>query len=424
MELSKDIFIIRLQGNNNIIYAPLRNAAFFANENATIVVQKYIERKELSIEERRSKVWDYLQKLEEIKPEIPKECGINIDGNLVIILSQLCNLSCSYCYARESRSKEILDRDRLKQAIDYTLSSSNNNIKRFSFIGGGEPTLTWNLLKWAINYIDTSKRENQKVRISITTNGTLLSDEKIKFIKKHKVHVGISFEILPEIQNIQRGYANPKLKSFDDVNNAIQKLTKNNIPYSLRSTITRKNVGLMKDMVIFVSKNYKHIKRLHFEQVTDILDNDLNFYNDFIVNFFDARKAGREKGIEIYNSISNSVNYLKTKFCRGEFCITPTGDLVACHRVSSNKENAFNAFNFGNIDEEVYIDNTKVEKVLNIAKEKQEECNTCFAKWHCAGGCVSDRLLLSKIQQAYKCNFTKEFVTKILEEKLTVQTKG
>jgi hypothetical protein len=45
MELAKDIFIIRLQGDNNIIYSPLRSAAFFANRNAAEVVQKYIEKR-------------------------------------------------------------------------------------------------------------------------------------------------------------------------------------------------------------------------------------------------------------------------------------------------------------------------------------------------------------------------------------------
>lgn len=218
-----------------------------------------------------------------------------MDGNLVVILSQFCNLACTYCYAQESRSKEILNKDKLKQTIDYILSQPNNN-KRFSFIGGGEPTLTWELLEWAINYIDISKKDGQKVRCSITTNGTLLSDEKIKFLKEHKVHIGISFEILPEIQNVQRKYANPNLKSFDAVNATIQKLTINNISYSFRSTITKRNVGLMKEMVIFAAENYKNIKRLHFEQVTDMQDNDLKFYNDFISNFFAARKIGKKGG--------------------------------------------------------------------------------------------------------------------------------
>jgi radical SAM protein with 4Fe4S-binding SPASM domain len=283
-----------------------------------------------------------------------------------------------------------------------------NNNKRFSFIGGGEPTLTWELLEWAIKYIDNSKKEDQKVQCSITTNGTLLSDENIKFIKEHKVYIGISFEILPKIQNVQRKYTNPNLKSFDVVNATIQKLTVNNISYSFRSTITKRNVNLMKAMVNFVAENYKNIKRLHFEQVTDIQDNDSKFYDDFISNFFEARKLGKEKGIDVYNSISNSVNSLRMKFCKGEFCVTPTGDLVSCHRVSSGKENFFYAFNFGNIDKEIHIDTAKIGRVLDIAKVKKEACITCFAKWHCAGGCTSDRLLLSEKQQLYKCNFKKK----------------
>ena len=275
MELKNDIFIIETQGDRSIIYAPLRGAAFFANQNATSIVQKYISEKALSEDEKNTKVWDYLQKLEQTDPKIPKENNINMGSSLVIILSQLCNLACTYCYAQESRSKEVLSKEKLKHIIDYVLSQPNNEKKQFSFIGGGEPTITWELLEWAIKYIDTSKKEGQEVQYSITTNGTLLSDEKISFLKAHKVRVGISFEILPEIQNIQRKYTNPKLKSFEVVNTAIKKLIENKISYSFRSTITKRNVDLMTDMVDFVSENYKNIKRLHFEQVTDVQDNDL-----------------------------------------------------------------------------------------------------------------------------------------------------
>ena len=418
MELRNDIFVIETQDDRNIIYSPLRSAVFFVNPSGRTIVQKYIDTKVLSDEEKDTKVCDYLRKLEKIEPKIPKENGINMGSRLVIILSQLCNLACTYCYAQESRSKEILSKEKLQKIIDYVLSQPNDEKKRFSFIGGGEPTATWDLLEWAIKYIDTSKKEGQKVHYSITTNGTLLSDEKINFLKEHKVRVGISFEILPEIQNIQRKYANPKLKSFDVVNSTIQQLIVNEIPYSFRSTITKRNVGLMKDMVIFVSENYKNIKRLHFEQVTDIQDNDTKFYDDFIINFFEARKIGKEKGIEVYNSISNSVNSLRTRFCRGEFCVVPTGDIVSCHRVSSDKESSFDSFNFGHIDEQICIDNAKIEKVLNVAKSKKQECNTCFAKWHCAGGCILEQFVHSKEQQSHKCNFTKKIIVKILEEQL------
>ena len=103
-----------------------------------------------------------------------------------------------------------------------------------------------------------------------------------------------------------------------------------------------------------------------------------------LVIFLPQEKLER-KGGEVYNSILNSVNSLRMKFCKGEFCVTPTGDLVSCHRVSSIKENSFYAFNFGNIDKEVHIDTAKIDRVLDIAKVKKEDCYTCFAKWHCAG---------------------------------------
>jgi radical SAM protein with 4Fe4S-binding SPASM domain len=420
MELKNDIFIINTQRDRYIIYAPLRHAAFFANQKATAIVQKYIDEKILSNEERETKVWEYLQNIENTEPIIPKENSINTEKSLVIILSQLCNLACTYCYALESRSKEVLSKEKLQKVIDYVLSQPNDEKKRFSFIGGGEPTVTWELLEWAIKYIYASKKENQEIQCSITTNGTLLSDEKISFLKSYKVRVGISFEILPEIQNAQRKYPNPQLKSFDTVNEAIRILQENNVPYSFRSTITKRNVHLMKDMVSFVSENYKKIKRLHFEQVTDVQDNDSEFYNCFIENFFEARKIGKEKGIEVYNSISNSVNSLRSRFCRGEFCVTPTGDIISCHRVSSDKESSFEYFHYGYIDNQIHIDNAKIGKVLKLSKHKKKECEDCFAKWHCAGSCTSEKLLLSEQQQLYKCDFTKKIITRILEEKLSI----
>ena len=420
MELKKDIFTIHIQGDRYIIYAPLRNAAFFANQNAMTIVQKYIENIELSDEEKRTEVWSYIQTLKKIYPKIPQGNDIKIGSNLTIILSQLCNLACSYCYAQKSRSKEILSKEKLKQVIDYVLQQPDNENKRFSFIGGGEPTLTWDLLEWAIKYIDSSKKEGQKVHCSIITNGTLLSDERIYFLKEHNVHVGISFEILPEIQNIQRKYANPELKSFDVVNATVQKITNENLFCNgFRSTITQKNVSLMKDMVNFVSENYKYIKRLNFEPVTDVHNNTPEFYDEYIVNFFEAREIGKNKGIDVYNSISKSVNSLKNRFCKREFCVTPTGDIVSCHRVSSSKESLYDSFYLGYIDNKINIDNAQINKVLSVVKFQKKECATCFAKWHCAGGCISERLLSSERQQLYKCNFTRNIITKIIEEKLT-----
>jgi radical SAM protein with 4Fe4S-binding SPASM domain len=417
--LLQDIFIIPVRSNTNIVYSPLRYSAFYANQKAVDIISDFIANDGSLQKYNETIVGKYLKKLELITPVVPKENNINFENNLVVILSQLCNLACEYCYAQESRSKQTLSKKQLKSAIDFFLAQPNNGRKKISFIGGGEPTITWDLLKWTVEYAEATKNENQKIHYSITTNGTLLTDDKIEFIKTHKIHIGLSFEILPEIQNAQRKCVNPNQKSFDIIDNAIQKLSANKISYSFRSTITNKNVKLMKDMVVFVSETYPQIKRLHFEQVTDIKDNTDVFYKDFVANFFEARKTGKDVGIEVYNSITNSVNSIRRRFCRGEFCITPTGNIVSCHRVSSNREKSFNSFNYGTIETTLCIDKNMLENVLNISKQKKTECENCFAKWHCAGGCMAEKFLLSKEQQTAKCNFVREIITKVLEEKLT-----
>jgi radical SAM protein with 4Fe4S-binding SPASM domain len=138
----------------------------------------------------------------------------------------------------------------------------------------------------------------------------------------------------------------------------------------------------------------------------------------FITNFFKARDVGKKKGIGVHNSISNSLNRIKYRFCNGEFCVTPTGDIVSCHRVSSEKEKTFGIFCYGNITDEIHIDNDKLEKVLKVANAKIKDCENCFAKWHCAGACVMERSCFSEQQQLLKCNFNRKILTQMLKEKV------
>lgn len=141
--------------------------------------------------------------------------------NLVIILSQMCNLACSYCYAQDARSKDVLEKEKLKVAIDSHFDWKSNKL-HFSFIGGGEPTLTWELLVWAINYIRSIDAGTRNVSIGVTTNGTLLNDERINFLKENKVRIGLSFEILPDVQSTQRCFSDNR-NSFEIINSVIKK---------------------------------------------------------------------------------------------------------------------------------------------------------------------------------------------------------
>lgn len=419
--MTKDIFVIPIKNNEGeyIIYAPLQNVAFIGNKKAADIIDRYVHGGEISNEEKNSVVWNYITQIENVQITLPKSKIVGSASNVVIILSQLCNLACTYCYAQEAHSNKILSKNKLKTVIDYILSNSAS-VVNFVFIGGGEPLLTWGLLKWAINYIYENKKSSQ-INITITTNATLLTSEKINYLKKYNVHLGISFDILPEIQNTQRPFVNTKLDSFEVVNDVIKKIEDAEISCSFRSTITKLNVKLMPDMVCFVKANYKGVKKLHFEPVANLEENDEEFYDEFVKSFMKAREIGSKNGITVYNSISNSLDKLSSRFCRGEFCITPTGDIVACHRISSRNEFAFKFVNYGIVNEEVNINLSNRSKVYETFNTKYKNCNTCYAKWHCAGGCPIERLFMqSPVQQRNKCLFTKSLIKHLLEERVAI----
>ncbi len=421
MELNKDLFIIPIE-EGNIIYSPLRRGVFWANKEATLLVRKFLESGRLEVSSD-DKVQQYLYELSKVvanEPEVKLKPSTN---SLVIILSQICNLACTYCYAQEARSKEVLSKDKLKIAYDFVLADANPE-KYFTFIGGGEPFVTWDTIEWSINYINQHKSTSDKVSFSITSNATLFDDYKIAFCKENNIHIGVSFEIIKNVQDSQRPFYKSSKSTFDVIHNNIKRLIDSGISFGIRSTITKQNVSLMPEMVKFVVDNYPTLKRLHFEQVTDSSQNNADFYKEFIDYFFKARTIGKECGIDVYNSISNSVFRIKHCFCGGETCITPTGAIVACHRISSENDKGYNVFNYGRITKEgLEISDFKYNSYLEFTNRKKQECEECFAFWHCAGICPMERVVLSDQQLLNKCDFTREIVKRILIERIIQQEK-
>ena len=414
MELKKDLYILKYK-NKNIIYSPLRRALFFANEASIAVINRYLNNMVVE-SDKRTEVWKHIERLEAIDVVAPERQPIKKGTNVVIIPTQMCNLGCTYCYAKEAHSCQNISISILKQTLDFVLKTDNQK-KNITFIGGGEPFVSWDLIKWSVEYLEKNKKYDDRLSIGITTNATLFSEDKFQYLKEHNIHIGVSFEILEDVQNSLRPFRGGKA-TFDIVDANIKKLIQYGISYNIRSTITKLNVKRMPEMVEFVAKNYPNIKKLHLEQVTDSNEDDMPFYNEFIEYLYKAKAIGKQYGITVYNSISKSIHQIKGCFCRGELCITPTGSIVACHRVSSEKERVFPIFHYGQVDNSIVFNQDAEKKYQEHAYNKRNECSRCFAYWHCAGICPMERVELSEEQIRAKCEFAKKIIMRELYETL------
>ncbi len=420
LSLRKNLYIVPTQdGDKYIVYAPLQGFSFFCNSTYADELNEFISNGQIPQNESLASYISTILKESIEEPYVSPEIN-NLD-KLLIILSQKCNLNCSYCFAQNSRSNEVTSVDKVKVCIDYILERNNGNQKTFTFIGGGEPLITWELLKESITYIENRAKEcNVKYQIRIVTNATLLDEKRVQWLNRSNIVVSVSTDVLPDIQNSQRPFYNKEKSSFDYVDNALRLLHKYKIPHTLRATITELNVGMMGEMVMFSINNYPHIKRLHFEPVTDNLIDNGRFFNSFIDNFMKAYDICIKNGIYLTNSYITSFEHIKTHLCQGEMCLVPDGSIVACHRHSSNNDPLFKTFKYAAVkNNQVITNRVDIEKVLKMRMSRLPDCEQCLAKWHCAGGCTSKRQVYNKMNQTLHCEFTRNLIIRYIEYKLT-----
>lgn len=130
--------------------------------------------------------------------------------NLVLQVTQQCNLRCKYCvysgnYYNRTHSSERMSFETAKKAIDFYLERSDKADKLCLSFYGGEPFLEFELIKKCVDYI-TEKKGDRKVLYPITTNGTLLDQEKIEFLVKNDVALIISLDGAKESHDANRRF--------------------------------------------------------------------------------------------------------------------------------------------------------------------------------------------------------------------------
>lgn len=133
--------------------------------------------------------------------------------SLLLELTQACNLQCDYCvygphYSNTpNRHNSRLSQEAAEKAIREFLAHSN----KICTIGmyGGEPLLEYDLLCHCVTYAEPIARERGKVlRWIITTNGTLLTDEKVDFLTAHNFSIHVSIDGPQAIHDRNRKFHN------------------------------------------------------------------------------------------------------------------------------------------------------------------------------------------------------------------------
>jgi len=131
-------------------------------------------------------------------------------------LTQSCDLNCSYCFNHSKTSKRMTF-ETGKKCINFILSNAQeanvnqlSDRRRYSEISfwGGEPLLEWELMKNLVLYAEDTIYKDVLVGFGGTTNGVLLTEDKLGFLSEHRAFFMVSLDGTQETHDKYRRMGN------------------------------------------------------------------------------------------------------------------------------------------------------------------------------------------------------------------------
>ncbi|SHF27299.1 uncharacterized protein SAMN02745164_02143 [Marinitoga hydrogenitolerans DSM 16785] len=336
---------------------------------------------------------------------------------LFFIVTEDCNLRCKYCaYSGEysnmrTHNNVYMDYNIAKKAIDKYFSDISQTQKENPYfipaIGfyGGEPLLNFDLIKKIIEYI---KNKKHKCHFTITTNGTILNDEIIKFLAENEISLAFSLNGSKKEHDRLRVFSNEK-GTFEIVYNNILKI-KEKYPYyykkycsiiacydygtnllKMKDFFDRSNLSERLIRLNMIGNSYTNwynqyskeekekffsqmneLKNLYFQKIKKN-ENDKFLSSLFGLSYFTI--LNRNIKVNLYESKPSFLPFTGTCVPGEKIAISPSGDLHCCEKINYN-------FPIGTV--ETWLDYSKIEKIIKKYNQKlKSECLTCSVSRLC-----------------------------------------
>ena len=321
---------------------------------------------------------------------------------LCLHIAHTCNLNCSYCFASQGKyhgERALMSFEVGKRALDFLIENSGTRTNLEVDFFGGEPLMNFQVVKDLVKYAREQEKIHKKnFRFTLTTNGVLIDDDVIDFANKEMSNVVLSLDGRKEIHDKFRvDYLGNG--SFDKIVPKFQKLVKSREGknYYMRGTFTHANPDFLEDIKVMLDLGFNE---LSMEPVvcaendpSALTESDIEIvkdqYEKLAFLMLERYRAGNpftfyhymidlKGGPCIYKRISgcgSGTEYL---------AVTPWGDLYPCHQFVGDEK-----YKLGNVYEGV----TNLEKREEFAScnvYEKKECEDCWAKLYCSGGCAAN----------------------------------
>jgi len=369
-------------------------------------------------------------------------------GHICLIMTDECNFRCKYCIFSDHYEyskhfdKRWMSFEIAKKAIDYYHSinyksiESNPNLRPSIGFYGGEPLLCWDTI---VKIVEYTKEKFEDYVFSITTNGLLMDNSKVKYMLENRFSISISLDGGQKEHDRNRVDRNNK-GTFDRVFNNLLTL------HSATEARRTQNEEVMPYHILITYDNLTDLKSMNdfFAENKELQDNILNinkvnnqntdyYKNQSTEEILDERNLQLMKLLKMYqNSMRTGEknNFLKKLFdgftmtCSSKMCyntnflrgvcipgshklsIDVEGNFHICEKINPNYTigNVYTGFDYEKITQ--YL-----KEVLAILDVKCKDCNLknicsmCYVHMESDRGFVFNQKLCNDFKESIGSTF-------------------
>jgi len=334
------------------------------------------------------------------KPYIDKEPLRSVPlHNISLAIAQKCNLGCSYCYASGGdfgQTAKNMSVEIAKQSVDRVLESSKPHERCNIAYMGGEPLINRGLLREVTDYAQKKAAERQvHATFSVTTNGTLITEEDARFFEEHGFAVTISLDGIDDDHDQLRPFKDGS-GSFSRIMKRVQPLLdlQHKMQVSARVTVTPSNINLRKTLDWLIKTGFHSVgfspmlssPNGKLEMGPDTLQHMLTQLIECVDEFERQTIAGNRYP---FSNIAGALHEIQKGTHRPYPCgagagyigVSADGDFFACHRFIGDERAALGSSTSG-------VDSCRqTEWLAQRHVDTQSPCYSCWARYLCGGGC-------------------------------------
>jgi len=310
--------------------------------------------------------------------------------NLVLYLTDDCNLRCSYCFVPEGTRR--MSADIARKAVDFFLTrhvSGTCQRLEITFFGG-EPFLEPERMREVMEYARAARPNVHKwVTFSATTNGTFATPEVERLVKEFRMNLLVSLDG-SEAASVCRRFASGA-PSWPVVAGNLPKLARWSREALVRMTFHPGALKLRENVQVALDLGAHGVALCPVAEAPwqDHLGDLGDAFDELGSRFIDEARAGRLYPLEITCLLLRELHEARMRGGRPRrpcavgsllLAVDPEGNVMPCHRFIGRPGEWLGSVG------EARLSADRMEYVT-LSPEDFQVCRDCEAAPVCGGGC-------------------------------------